>query len=111
MKTAELFCGTKSFSKVAAEKGHQTFTLDNDPSFEADDTTDILTWDETPIKGVDLLWLSPPCQGFSVASIGRNWGGGFRAYEPKTDTARLAIALVKRSLEIIKNSGAKWWVM
>ena len=32
MQTVELFCGTKSFSKVAARLGHRTFTLDNDPA-------------------------------------------------------------------------------
>ena len=28
MITVELFCGTKSFSKVAKELGHETFTVE-----------------------------------------------------------------------------------
>ena len=32
MKILELFCGTKSFTKVAEERGHQTFTVDIDSS-------------------------------------------------------------------------------
>ena len=36
MKTLELFCGTKSFSKVAKEFGYETKTLDNEDQFNAD---------------------------------------------------------------------------
>jgi len=32
MKTLELFCGTKSFTKVAQAHGCMTKTLDNDPA-------------------------------------------------------------------------------
>jgi hypothetical protein len=36
MQTVELFCGTKSFSKVAAALSHSTFTVDTDPRHEPD---------------------------------------------------------------------------
>src|SRR3990172_4332499 len=108
MNTVEPFCGTKSFSKVATVRGYRTLTLDNDPQFGADVTADIMTWGG--VDGhVDVLWASPPCQGFSVAAIGRNWGGGFRAYEPKSETARLAVRLVERTRAVVAMIKPKWF--
>lgn len=110
MRTAELFCGTKSFSKVATVRGFRTFTVDLYPEFNPDVSADVRLWEPQPeCHGVDVLWASPPCQAFSVASIGRNWGGGWRAYIPKTETARTGIALVLRTLEIIKEIKPKYW--
>ena len=40
----ELFCGTKSFSKVANEK-YNIISLDILEKFKPDITTDILNWD------------------------------------------------------------------
>ena len=107
MKTAELFCGTKSFSKVAKELGHKTFTIDNDEQFNPDVRNDIRKI--KMIDHVDILWASPPCQGFSVAAIGHNWGGGKNAYIPKSDTAKLGIELVKSTLRLIKKSKPTWF--
>lgn len=36
MNTLELFCGTKSFSKIAKALGHSTLTLDNEHKFNPD---------------------------------------------------------------------------
>lgn len=49
----------------------------------------------------DFIWASPPCTAFSVASIGTHWGGGYRVYEPRTDTARLGLALTAKTREIM----------
>jgi len=42
MNTLELFSGTKSFSKVAKELGHFTFTVDIDSKLEPDFVCDIM---------------------------------------------------------------------
>lgn len=100
MNTIELFSGTKSFSKVAEKLGHSTLTIDNNPKLLPNITADIIELN-MPKVWFDVLWASPPCTGFSVASIGSHWTGGREAYIPKSDTARLGIALVKRTIEII----------
>lgn len=107
MKTLELFAGTQSFSKVARKRGHATFTVEVDPSLDPDWCGDVRAW--TPMCGYDVVWASPPCTAFSVASLGHHWGGGFRAYIPKTDGARLGVELVQRTLDIIKTVDPKWW--
>jgi len=105
MKTIELFCGTKSFSKVMEAAGHETFTVDNDPVFEATVTQSVLDSFTFPYRA-DIMWASPPCEGFSVAAIGKNWN---HDNTPKTDSARLGVELAKRTLEIIRSQGPKWW--
>lgn len=103
MKVLELFAGSRSIGKEAHKKGMRVFSSDIEQFGGIDYVVDILDFDHKKVPFIpDLIWASPPCTGFSVASIGTHWGGGRRAYEPKTDTARLGIELVKKTLKIIK---------
>ena len=100
MKTIELFSGTKSFSKVANELGHETFTTDNNDGLSPDLFADIreLRASQFPYQP-DILWASPPCTAFSVAAIGKNWEiGGI----PKTLNAILGQELVKKTIQLIE---------
>ena len=110
MITVELFAGTRSFSKVAKELGHQTFTTDYEEIDGQDLVADVkdITAQDLP-SPVEILWASPPCEGFSVASIGRNWTGGYRAYIPKTETARRSIKLVQEALRLIADVQPKYY--
>lgn len=106
MKTIELFCGTKSFSKVMEAAGHETWTTDIDPVFGATATQSILEgFHGMPYKP-NILWASPPCEGFSVAAIGKNWN---HDHTPKTDSARLGVRLVKRTLDLIRWNRPTWY--
>jgi len=107
MRTAELFCGTKSFSKVAARLGHSTHTIDNNIEFNPDVCADIL---EHPIttECFDALWASPPCTTFSVASIGKHWNKG---YIPKTEAANTGLKLLDKTVEwIATNKPENWFI-
>lgn len=108
MKTIELFSGTESFSQVMRKHGHETFTVENDPQFSPSLLADIMEPVVFPYVP-RILWASPPCEGFSVAAIGANWTGGFRGYEPKSDTARRSIALAKRTIELVRESGTEFY--
>src|ERR1041385_9201344 len=108
-RTLELFCGTKSFSKVAERLGHSTFTVDNDPQHEPDLVADMMRIAPSMLPRVDILWASPPCTAFSVAAIGHHWTGGHRAYIPKTEAAQLGISLVKKTLDLIEKTRPKYW--
>lgn len=115
MNTIELFSGTKSFSRVMQKHGHSIFTIDNDINLEPELCLDMLTLrDDLPgmytYDKIDLLWASPPCTAFSVASIGTHWGGGHRAYQPKTEKAIQGVELVQKTLDIIQESKPTcWW--
>lgn len=110
MKTIELFAGTRSFSIVAKQFGAETFTTDYEKIDGQDLIADIrhltkLDFPYTP----DVLWASPPCEGFSVASIGKNWSGGARGYIPKSDSAKRSIVLAQEALRMIKELNPTWW--
>jgi hypothetical protein len=107
MKTIELFAGTKSFSKIADAHGHKTLTFELEERFDPDVCLDIRKVSVLP--KCDMLWASPPCQGFSVASIGHNWTGGKGAYIPKSDSALLSIELAKKTISLIEESKPTWW--
>jgi hypothetical protein len=110
MNTIELFSGTKSFSNVMQKYGHSILTVDMDCSLIPDICADILTMDDSVIPEVDILWASPPCTCFSVASISTNWKYEFGRHFPKTEDAKIGIALVGKTLSIIKNRKPnKWW--
>jgi len=111
MITIEFFSGTASFSKVAKEKGHKTFTIDNDKQHNPDLCIDMMDFkiDMLPeeFRHPNFIWASPPCQKFSVASIYRYWIDG----KPKNEETVKAINLVKRTLEVIKELNPDFYLI
>ena len=111
MNTIELFCGTKSFSKVAAGKGYSTFTIDNEKRFDPTMIADINKLNVAQFRRdyFNILWASPPCDTFSTASISTHWTGGFREYIPKTEKCIKALELIDKTIRIIKELNPKKW--
>jgi len=112
MRLLELFAGSRSVGNVAEELGFEVFSVDWQPFDKIDWVGDVqdLTIEMLPFIP-DVIWASPPCTGFSVAAIGHHWSGGKGAYIPKTDTARLGIELVKKTIEIIEYFQPTFWFM
>lgn len=102
LKILELFSGTESFSKVARERGHRTFTIDIANEFNPDLCIDILKLDISMLpkefQSPDVIWASPPCTTFSVASIRHYWDNG----KPKNEKTMKGIEIVKKTIKIIK---------
>ena len=108
MKILELFSGTESFSKVARARGHECFTIDMDRSFNPDLCKDILDLNvgDIPFKP-DIIWASPPCTTFSVASIRHYWKDG----KPKNDKCLKGIEIVKKTMAIIKELNPRFFII
>ena len=112
MKVLELFAGSRSFSKIAEKFGFETYTTDINNFKGISQVCDIFDFDLKKIPfEPDVVWASPPCTSFSVASIGHHWTGGKQAYIPKTDSAKLGIKLVKKTMEIIKELKPKYYIV
>ena len=101
MKVFEMFCGTCSFSNLFED----AITTDNKEMFNPDILGDVLTLDFSDIK-CDVLWASPPCTFFSVASIGKHWHPDHR---PKSDDALIGLAILDKTIETIAKLKPKYW--
>lgn len=112
MNVLELFAGSRSIGKQAEKLGMNVYSSDINNFDGIDYVVNILEFDVTkvPFKP-DIIWASPPCTSFSVASIGHHWTGGKGAYIPKTDGARLGLELVKKTIEIIEYFQPTFWFM
>lgn len=103
-KVLELFAGSRSIGKAAEKLGHEVFSSDIEQFGQIDYVMDILNFDYDKVPFVpDVIWASPPCTGFSVASIGRHWTHEKDIYTPKSDTSKLGIWLVKKTIAIINH--------
>lgn len=110
IKTIELFSGSKSFSNVREEFGDSIFTVDNIEKFNNDLTIDILKLNDHDLpKNIKILWASPPCTTFSVASIGTHWKGGSNAYIPNTKECEIGLKILEKTIKIIGGTKPKYW--
>jgi len=119
MKILELFAGSCSFTNLAKEYGHETFTVDNGTDFitfdhytKIDLVKDILELDVDDIPfQPDIIWASPPCTTFSIASCGHHWNApddeGNR--EPKTKEAEIGLLLLEKTIWIMNELQPKYY--
>ena len=109
MKVLEVYCGTKSFSKVCIERGHQTFTIDFNPKFKPDLCCDMLYFNKKLLpkewRKPDIIWFSPPCETFSLS--GNSMYMGFPT-KPKT---YIGLALAFKCIELIQQLNPKYWII
>tara|TARA_R110001583_G_scaffold31420_7_gene107476 strand:+ start:735 stop:1760 length:1026 start_codon:yes stop_codon:yes gene_type:complete len=116
LQTMELFSGTGSFSQVALKRGHKIKTFDladhADELVEGTHTQcDVLDRSVVYPDRVDMLWASPPCTTFSVASLGHHWGGGKKAYIPKTKECQIGLDILERTVQLVaKIKPRKWYI-
>ena len=102
MKVLELFAGSRSFSKVAEEHGMETHTSDYKPFKKIDQVCDIFDFDYNKVPFFpDIIWASPPCTTFSIASCSTHWTKKDDKFIPKTDEAKLGLRIVNKTQIII----------
>ncbi len=113
MKVLELFAGSCSFSNVAATYGFETYTTDHKQyDTKINQIVDIFNFNinKVPFKP-DIIWASPPCTTFSIASCSKHWtapdASGNR--EPKTKEAETGLLMLEQTLWIIFNLQPKYY--
>ena len=107
MKVLELFAGSRSIGKACESLGYEVFSSDITDFGGIDYVVDILEFDisKVPFKP-DIIWASPPCTYFSVASIGKHWN---KDHTPKSENALKGVAFVEKTIEIIKELKPKYY--
>ncbi len=106
----ELFSGSGTFSKEATKAGFNMLTVDIDMRLKPDIVSDICYLDQEVFNlNPWIIWASPPCDTFSVASISTHWSGGRKAYIPKTNKCRKAIVIIHKTIAIIDDLNPKYW--
>lgn len=110
MKVLDLFSGKGGFCAAFKERGHEVFTVDINKRFGCDLTADVLTLTPADLgSGYDIIIASPPCQCFSVASMGKHWGTPYGT--PKTQEARTAMLLVAHTMELLEKMNPEFWLV
>jgi len=104
MKVLELFAGSRSIGKAAEQLNMEVFSTDIKAFEGIDLQADIFDLAPEDIPFVpDIIWASPPCTGFSVASCWRHWKKEDGVSVPATETALVGIRIVKKTLELIEH--------
>ena len=110
IKVLELFAGSRSIGKEAEKLGMEVFSCDLEAFDKIDYVGNILEFDYSKIPFTpDVIWASPPCTAFSVASIGRNWRQENGVLIPKSEGADLGISILRKTLEVIAHFNPKVW--
>jgi len=101
MNTIELFAGSQSFSKVAKELNHNTFTSDIKKLDGIDYVCNILDFDVMIVPYIpDVVWASPDCATWSKAAGRIHFDA--KSLIPKTEKAKKAFIHVDKTISIIE---------
>jgi hypothetical protein len=107
MKILELFAGSRSFGRVAEERGHEVFSIDLTDFDGIDLIQDIefLTPEMIPFTP-DVIWASPICTTYSIAAISHHRD----QTKPKSDFAKKSDRVVENMWQIIDHYKCSYFV-
>jgi hypothetical protein len=111
LRVLDLFSGLNGWTAPFRDHGHDVFSIDLDPRFDADAHVDIS--DVGAVLTVvpwrpDIVFASPPCNSFSTMTMGRMWTYGG---EPKHPLAVEGRRLVLATLRIITVLQPTYWTI
>jgi len=114
LKLLELFCGTKSITKIFDKHGHDTYTVDYNPELEPDLCIDIMSLTSDMIiekfGRPDVIWASPDCTSYSIAAISHHrYKEEDGNLAPKSDYAKFCDKVNTHVMKLIKELNPKYY--
>ena len=109
MKVLDLFSGLGGWSQAFKDRGHSVVTVDFEAKFNptlCGDIQNLKREDFDKYGKFDIILASPPCNCFSMMSVYRHW----KDHKPNPETV-VAIALVKKTLTLIRSLNPRWWIL
>lgn len=117
MKILDLFSGTGSSTQAFEDAGHEVIRVDMTQFDNTDILMDMRVFATNPELFLDyieldwrpdVIWASPPCQGFTVCQIGNMWN---HDHTPKHPTSELGLEVLRSLMTIIERLQPKFfWV-
>lgn len=98
MRVLDLFAGLGGWGSAFLERGHEVVSVDFEPRFDCTITADVFDLNPLELGAFDVVTASPPCETFSMLTVGRNWT---HDNQPKTERAWTALMLVYRTVHLI----------
>jgi len=96
MIVLDLFCGTKSLKKVL-KPDDIYIGLDIEKKHDPEILADFLEWDYKTVNP-DIIWASPDCSIYSMASGGHHLG---KDRQPKTEKAKKQLKILEKLKDCI----------
>lgn len=116
MKVLELFAGTRSISRAFENRGHETYSVEWDRSFDNitlyDDVNNLDRRKVIEMCGgrPDVIWASPDCTTYSVAAISYHRKIDANGnLVPQTEYAKKCDQTNQHIIQLIKDIGPKYW--
>ena len=111
----EFFAGSRSFSKVSEDKGLTTYSTDIQSFQKIDQVCNIFDFDIEKALNVtgkpNIIWFSPPCTKFSIASCYRNWSKINEKYIPKSEGALIGLKILDKINELINELKPDYFII
>ncbi len=112
----EFFAGSRSFSKEAEKRGYTTYTTDIEPFDNIDQVVDVFDFDVdlalSKTGRPNIIWFSPPCKYFSIASCGHHWDfDGGSNYYPKSEGALIGLKILSKIKDLIRELKPDYFII
>ncbi len=117
LKVLELFAGTRCISRAFEKRGHKTFSVEWDKSFENidlyEDVNDLTVESIKELCGgiPDIIWASPDCTTYSITAIShhRTKNPITGELEPKSEYAKFCDQTNKHLIKLIKELNPRYY--
>lgn len=106
MRVLDLFSGLGGWGAAFRDRGHDVTSIDYEPRFGSSLVVSVM--DIKALNGWDVILASPPCECFSVMTIGKYWN---KDRTPKTEKSERALALARHTFDLIERAKPSFYIV